>query len=132
MDRLLTAASRLTMVLVLAALSGALAGPAAAGDPGRGKGVFAAQCSMCHTATRGGPTILGPPLFGVVGRKAGAFPGYAYSPGMKAAGFDWTDDRLHAYLPAPRAMVPGTKMTYGGLKNPAQLDDLVSYLDGQK
>jgi cytochrome c len=87
---------------------------------------------MCHTATRGGPTILGPNLFGVVGRKAGTLSGYAYSPGMKAAGFTWTDQQLHDYLPAPRAMVPGTKMGYGGLKNPAQLDDLVAYLDTMK
>jgi cytochrome c len=87
---------------------------------------------MCHSSSRNGPTILGPPLFGVVGRKAGTFSGFAFSPGMKSAGFTWTDDRLRAYLPAPRAMVPGTKMTYGGLKNPAQLDDLTAFLDTLK
>lgn len=117
-------------VILAAGLLAAL--PATAGDAAHGKGVFAAQCAMCHTATRGGPTILGPNLYGVVGRKAGSMPGFAYSPGMKAAGFTWTDDRLHAYLPSPRAMVPGTKMSYAGLKNPSQLDDLVSYLDTLK
>jgi cytochrome c len=131
MDRLLTRRPRIeAIVLVAASLFTAL--PAVAGDAGHGKSVFAAQCAMCHSATRNGPTILGPPLFGVVDRKAGSFAGYAYSPGMKAAGFAWSDDRLRAYLPAPRAMVPGTKMTYGGLKNPAQLDDLIAYLDAQK
>ena len=108
-------------------------GPAlAAGDAGHGKSVFAAQCAMCHTATKGGPAILGPNLFGVIGRKAGTVAGYNYSPAMKAAGWVWNEERLTAYLPAPRVLVPGTKMTYGGLHNPAQLDDLIAYLAAQK
>jgi len=131
MDRLLSRQAALAGLILLASALG-FSTPAAAGDAGHGKSVFAAQCAMCHSSNHGGPTILGPPLAGVVGRKAGGFPGYAYSPGMKAAGFTWTDERLHDYLPAPRAMVPGTKMGYGGLKNPAQLDDLISFLDGQK
>jgi cytochrome c len=131
MVRLLTRRAR-AQTAVLAAAGLLLAGPALAADPAHGRSVFNAQCGMCHSATHGGPTILGPPLFGVVGRKAGSYPGFAYSSGMKAAGFAWTDERLHAYLPAPREMVPGTKMSYGGLKNPSQLDDLIAYLDGQK
>jgi cytochrome c len=131
MDRLLNRMRRAQAAVIVAA--GLLAAvPASAADAGHGKSVFAAQCAMCHSSSHNGPTILGPPLFGVVGRKAGSMPGFAYSPGMKAAGFTWSDDRLHAYLPSPRAMVPGTKMTYGGLKNPAQLDDLIAYLDSLK
>jgi cytochrome c len=110
-----------------------LAAPAAgAGDPGHGKAVFAQQCAMCHTANKGGATILGPNLFGVVGRKAGSVAGYSYSPHMKAADWVWSDGKLEAYLPAPRDMVPGTKMTYGGLHDPAKLADLMAYLDSQK
>ena len=109
-----------------------LAGPAAAGDPGHGKSVFASQCGVCHSAARNGPTILGPTLFGVIGRPAASVKGFVYSSGMKAAGFTWGDDRLRAYLPAPRTLVPGTKMSYAGLKNPAQLDDLIAYLDTLK
>jgi cytochrome c len=105
---------------------------AAAGDPGHGKAVFSQQCAMCHTANKGGPTILGPNLYGVVGRKAGSVAGYSYSPHMKAADWAWTDEKLQAYLPAPRDMVPGTKMTYGGLHDPVKLSDLMAYLDAQK
>jgi cytochrome c len=132
MDRLLTRRGHRRRLCLIAAGAWLCALPAAAADPGAGKGVFAAQCSTCHSATRNGPTIIGPPLFGVIGRKAGSFPGYAYSPAMKGAGFVWSDDRLHAYLPAPRAMLPGIKMTYAGLKNPAQLDDVIAYLKTQK
>jgi cytochrome c len=113
-----------------AALSAAT--PSAAGDAIHGKSVFAAQCAVCHSAARGGPAILGPNLYGVVGRKSGSVGGYAYSSAMKAAGFTWTDDRLAAYLPSPRASVPGTKMTYGGLHDPAKLADLIAYLDTLK
>lgn len=115
---------------VLAFASVALASSAAAGaDPTHGKAVFAQQCSTCHSDSRARPTVLGPPLYGVVGRKAGSIAGYPYSPAMRSAGFAWTEDRLRAYLPAPRDYLPGVKMSYVGLKNPAQLNDLIAYLD---
>ncbi|MGA0604237.1 c-type cytochrome [Caulobacter sp. KR2-114] len=128
MDRLL---SRLVPVLALTAGLGA-AVPAAAGDPDAGHAVFASRCAMCHSAAKGGAAILGPTLFGIVGRPAGSVKGFSYSAAMKSAGFSWTNDRLHAYLPAPSAMVPGTKMTFMGLKNPAQVDNLIAYLNTLK
>jgi len=105
---------------------------AVAGDPGHGKSVFNQQCSICHTATKGGPTLVGPNLYGVSGRQAGSLAGYSYSPAMKGAGFAWTDDKLHAWVQSPPAVVPGNKMPYGGLKNPTQVDDLVAYLSSLK
>jgi cytochrome c len=105
--------------LLVAALGSAV--PALAGDAALGKSVFAAQCAMCHTVTKG-----------IVGRKAGSLANYAYSKGMKTAGFSWTDDKLRAYLPAPANLVPGTKMAFAGVKNPAQLDNLVTYLETLK
>lgn len=131
MDRLLTGL-RLAPASLLVAAGLFAAVPAAAGDAGKGRAVFAQQCAMCHSAARGGATILGPTLFGVVGRPVASVGGFAYSSGMKAQGGAWTADRLRAYLPAPRAMVPGTKMSFGGLKNPTQLDDLVTYLGSLK
>lgn len=76
--------------------------------------------------------VVGPPLFGVIGRKAGSVPGFSYSQTMKAAGFTWTDERLRAYLPAPRGYLPGVKMSYPGLKNPNQVEDLIAYLETLK
>jgi cytochrome c len=104
------------------------ASPTVAADPNHGRAVFTSQCSVCHSNARKGPVIVGPPLYGVVGRPAGSVNGFAYSNTMKTAGFVWTPDRLRAYLPAPRAYLPGVKMTYGGLKNSQQLDDLIAYL----
>ncbi len=118
--------------LVILAAGLVLGASAEAGDAGHGKSVFAAQCGTCHSAAKGGPNILGPNLYGLVGRAAGSVNGYSYSKGMKAAGFVWTDARLETYLPAPRATVPGTKMSYGGLKDPAKRADLIAYLDTLK
>jgi len=90
------------------------------------------MCAMCHTATKGGPTILGPNLYGIVGRKSASVSGFAYSGAMKASGITWTSDKLKAYLPSPANLVPGTKMAFAGVKNPAQLDNVVAYLETLK
>ena len=119
-------------LLIAALVLAAAATPAAAGDASAGKAVFKAQCAVCHSDAKSLPVVVGPPLWGVVGRPAGAVPGFAYSKVMKAAGFAWTPDRLHAYLPGPQAYLPGVKMTYAGLRNPGQLDDLIAYLQSLK
>ena len=118
---------RLLTISLLA--SAALAArPAAAADAGTGKTVFASQCGVCHSNSKGGPVILGPPLFGVIGRKAGSVPGFDYSATMRNAGFVWTPDRLRSYLPGPRDYLPGVRMTYAGLHDPQKLEDLIAYL----
>lgn len=118
---------------MVAALTLTAALPAAAGgDPAAGKMVFASQCAVCHSAAKGGAPILGPTLFGVVGRKTASMPGFVYSTAMKSAGGVWTNERLETYLPAPSKAVPGTKMTYMGVKDPAKLRNLIAYLDTLK
>jgi cytochrome c len=128
MDRFLTS-GRLAAVAILATgLVLAAQHPAMAGDAAHGKAVFTQQCGVCHSAAKGGGAIVGPSLFGVVGRQAGSVKGFNYSSAMKAAGFAWSADKLHAYVAAPSNVVPGNHMPYAGLKNPAQLDDLLAYL----
>jgi cytochrome c len=129
MDRVLARGRLLAAALTAGAL---IAGPAAAGDPAHGKAVFTQQCGTCHSAARGGPNIVGPDLYGVVGRTAGTLKGFSYSPAMKAAGFSWSTEKLSAYVTAPASLLPGNHMPYAGLKNPAQLDDLLAYLTSLK
>ena len=116
--------------IVLAAMLLA-ASPAFAADAGNGKTVFA-RCAICHTVTKGGPNGLGPNLFGVAGRKAAALPNYMYSGALKASGITWTPDKLKAWVSGPQRVVPGTKMAFGGISNPAQVADVVAYLDSLK
>ena len=108
----------------IAALFGfGLSVPALAADSGAQ--LFKSRCAICHTGTKG---AIGPNLSGVVGRHAGALPGFGYSPAMKASGQVWTRAALKLYLANPAKVVKGNRMLYAGLKNPAQLDALVAYL----
>jgi len=103
----------------------------AAGNAANGKKVFA-RCALCHNDANGAGNKIGPDLFGVAGRKAGTAPGYSYSAAMKSAGFDWTDDRLDAFLKSPSTVVPGTKMAFAGLSSDSDRADLIAYLDALK
>ena len=100
---------------------------AAAGDPAAGKSIFASQCSICH-AVQPGRNMVGPSLFGVVGRKSATEAGYNYSPPFKALGVTWDEATLEKYLTGPREMVPGTKMSYAGLKDDTKRANLIAYL----
>jgi len=68
-------------------------------------------------------------LHGLIGRKAGSVPGYAYSPAMKNANVTWNDDTLSRYLSDPNAFIPGDKMPFVGIKDPSKLGDLLAYLN---
>jgi cytochrome c len=101
---------------------------AQAGDAGRGQRLFNQQCRACHTLEQGGASVAGPNLHGLFGRKAGTAAGYEFSEAMAKSGFVWDETTLADYTRDPKAKVPGTKMVYGGMKQPAQLADLVAYL----
>lgn len=106
----------------VAAMAQSAAAPAA--DPGR---AAFGPCRACHAIEKG-VNRLGPSMFGIVGRKVASEPGYDFSPAMQAHGGVWTRERLNAYLADPRGVVPGSKMSYAGLKDPARRAALIDYL----
>jgi cytochrome c len=106
------------------------AGSAQAQDAAKGEQVFR-QCSVCHS-TEAGVTKLGPSLHGVVGRKAGTEPGFAYSNAMTSFGKVWDAATLDAYLTNPAAAVPGGKMVFVGIKDATQRADVIAYLETLK
>ncbi len=97
------------------------------GDAQRGAQVFA-QCKVCHSV-EAGKNMVGPSLHGLIGRKAGSVPGYAYSPAMKNANVTWNDDTLSRYLADPKSFIPDDKMAFPGVKDPSKLGDLLAYLN---
>lgn len=99
----------------------------AAGDPAKGKAVYA-QCAACHKADASGRSTIGPNLWGVSGRMAGSLPGFAYSTAMKGAKKPWSDAALDAYLAAPMKAIPGNRMPFAGLKAPADRANVIAYL----
>ena len=103
-------------------------GPALAQSAERGERTFNQQCKACHTVEKGGPSPIGPNLFGVVGRKAGSLDGYGYSEAMKKSGITWDDAALGDYLKDPKAKVPQGKMAFAGLRQAAQPGDVIAYL----
>ena len=105
----------------------ALNSPARAGDPKAGKAVFTAICSGCHSV-QSGQNGRGPSLYGIVGRRTGERSSFLYSPANQASNLIWDVATLDTYIQAPHAIVPGTRMTYGGLKDDTRRDNLIAYL----
>jgi cytochrome c len=100
----------------------------AAADAAKGETVFAA-CRACHTIEEGGGSMIGPNLWGVVGRPVAHVDGFNYSEPLKAYGGTWQVDRLDAFLADPQAVVPGSLMVFPGVKNSADRANLIAYLN---
>ena len=94
------------------------------------KGAAAAKaCAACHDFTKGGPNKVGPNLWDVVERAPGSHEGFSYSDAMKAkSGEKWTYEALNQFITAPKEVVPGTKMAFGGLKKDQTRADVLAYL----
>ncbi|QLL43998.1 c-type cytochrome [Sulfitobacter pontiacus] len=99
----------------------------AQGDPAAGEKVFR-KCKACHTVEEDGPSRVGPNLYGIVGASVAAVDGFRYSGALSDHGGDWTPDRLAAFLANPRKVVPGTKMSFAGLRKPEDQADVIAYL----
>jgi cytochrome c len=100
----------------------------ASADPGRGE-TAARKCAACHTFGKGEPNKVGPNLWGIVGRQRASAPNFNYSAAMKAKGGNWTIDELNTYLINPKAMVPGTNMTFAGLPRGSERADVIAFLN---
>lgn len=108
-------------------LLAALPAPYNTGDLAHGKQVFAV-CKSCHTIVPGGANMTGPNLYGMFGRKPGMAEGYKYSDVVKAATFTWDAEHLDQWLTSPKTFMPGTKMSFIGVKDAKDRVDLIAYL----
>src|SRR5215472_6312449 len=88
-------------------------------------------CGQCHDWSKGGPDKIGPNLWGVVGRPRASRASFSYSSAMNSSHDPWTYDRLFTFLKSPAGVVPGTKMTYAGLRSEQQRINLLAYLRTQ-
>jgi cytochrome c len=102
----------------------------ALGDAAHGKKVFK-KCSACHLVAKGGKNLIGPALYGVVGRATASVPDYAYSSALKAHGKKWSFEELNAFLLKPRSYIKGTKMAYAGLRKDKDRASVILYLNNQ-
>jgi cytochrome c len=90
---------------------------------------IAKQCQVCHNLQEGQGKKIGPDLYGVVGRQVASVPNFPYTAALKAKGGTWTFDALNKWLDDPRADVPGTAMTFAGIKNDKQRAEVIAYLN---
>jgi cytochrome c len=96
-----------------------------------------AICKACHQIGETAKNAVGPVLNGVIGRKAGTYPGYNYSDANKNSGLTWDEATFREYIRDPKAKVPGTKMSFAGIKDEQKINDLLAFLkqfgpDGKK
>jgi len=92
-----------------------------------GEILFRDKCRICH-APDADTASYGPTLTGVVGRPAGAYPGYAYSQALQNVGFVWTPEALRAWMANNDGFMPGTKMRHVGVTDSAEQDFILAYL----
>ncbi len=118
--------SRALMIAGALALSGLGTAPPAlaAPDAMRGETIYA-RCLACHALAF---DRVGPRHCGLLGRRAGSVPGFAYSPAMKQSAIIWDEKALDRFLAAPMKAIPGTTMTYDGVPDRRDRADLIAYL----
>ncbi|HWF00094.1 MAG TPA: cytochrome c family protein [Caulobacteraceae bacterium] len=90
-----------------------------------------AVCQACHNFSAAGTNMIGPGLYGVVGRKPGSHPGFAYSSGMEDFAKKtpvWDYQHIYDFIKGPQAYISGTKMTFAGLKDSQARINIIAYL----
>ena len=120
--------TRRLQVVLSAAFVALASGPVLAqeGDPAAGEKVFS-RCKACHVLDEE-QNRVGPYLLGVFGRPAGGVEGFTYSSAMKESGIVWSEETIAEYVADPKAMVPGNKMLFPGLKKEEDIANLLAYL----
>jgi cytochrome c len=89
---------------------------------------LARQCMACHNFAKGGPNMVGPNLWGVVGGPHDHKPDYTYSDAMQKFPGKWDYESLNKFITKPTSYVPGTKMGFAGLKKPEDRADVIAWL----
>jgi len=97
-------------------------------DVKAGARTFASRCASCHQVGPQARAGFAPQLNGIVGRRAGSTPDFRYSAAMQQAGIVWSEQNLAAFIGDPQQVVPGTSMRFWGMRDDAQVANLVAYL----
>jgi len=102
-------------------------------DLAAGEAAFA-RCQACHDAHQGGADKIGPNLWGVIGGPVMHRGGFAYSDAMskhKAEAPTWGYDQIDSFITAPARYVPGTKMSFAGIRDTQTRINLIAWLRTQ-
>ena len=119
--------NKLTLSALVVIASSSLASAALAQDAAAGKTSFN-KCLSCHSIGEGAKNKVGPELNWLDGRKSGTAPDYNYSDANKNSGISWNEAQFKEYIKDPKAKIPGTKMTFAGIKNETEINNLWAYV----
>ena|SRR3954464_292571 len=119
--------NRLSLSALVVIAASSLASAALAQDAAAGKASFN-KCLPCHSIGEGAKNKVGPELNGLDGRKSGTAPDYNYSDANKNSGITWNEAEFKVYIKDPKAKIPGTKMTFAGIKNENEVNNLWAYV----
>ena len=96
-------------------------------DLGAGANSFK-KCLPCHAIGEGAKNKVGPVLNGLEGRHSGSIEGYNYTDANKNSSIIWDEATFKEYIKDPRAKIPGTKMTFAGIRGENEIANLWAYL----
>jgi cytochrome c len=113
-----------SLLLMTASFAMAQSITSTAGSALKGKEIYDARCSACHSVD---DNRVGPMHLGVFGRKAGGVKGYPYSDALNKSKVVWSRDTLTAWLANPEMLIPGQRMGYA-MDNAKDREDVVAYL----
>ena len=99
-------------------------------DVGRGEAA-AKTCVTCHTFDKSGRNLVGPNLWGIVGREKNSVASFNYSAAMRKMKGPWTPDEIAEFIRQPKSMVPGTTMTFAGISRASQRADVILFLNSR-
>ena len=102
----------------------------AMGDIAHGEKVFK-KCTACHQIAADGKNMIGPNLWGVIGRTSGSISDYKYSKAMVAHGKEWSFEEMNSYLIKPQAHIKGTKMAFAGLRKEKDRASVILFMNAK-
>lgn len=117
----------LLATFVVSSLLALFAGKTFAQDVDAGQKSFN-KCRACHTVGETAKNGVGPQLNGLFGRKAGTVDGFKYSKANQESAVVWDETNFATYIKDPRAFMPGNQMTFLGIKNDKEIQDLIAFL----
>ena len=89
---------------------------------------LARKCVACHSFKKGGKNKIGPNLYNIMGRKRATTVGYNYSKALKKIGGEWGFLDMDKFLFKPKKYLPGTKMSFNGIKNASDRAAIIIFL----
>ncbi len=119
---------KIVAALAVLAVAGFAGSALAEGDAAAGEKVFR-KCKACHAVGDGAKNKVGPMLNGIVDNEIASVDGFKYSKAFlakKAEALVWTVDVLDSYLTKPKKFIPGTKMSYAGLKKEGDRENIIA------